>query len=172
MSAGPGDWNMDAFASEANRRKRKLTALPLLVVLFVISYLLLTKLVIEQDKTIDSQRSLIHTLFKDNVYLSTLHRHAGASSKKSRGDNQLQTGNLASQNPTHENQSNPMSLTQVPTAQVPAREVPSSQVPASKVGPTANAKNDHKTRKAEKSRPVPPVELTDPSDMRRVSFSI
>ena len=41
---------MNATANAATKRKRKLTALPLLVVLFVISYFLLTKLVIEQDK--------------------------------------------------------------------------------------------------------------------------
>ena len=58
---------MDAIANAATKHKRKLTALPLLVVLFVISYLVLTKLVIEQDKTIDSQRSMIHMLFKDNA---------------------------------------------------------------------------------------------------------
>jgi hypothetical protein len=155
---------MNAIVNAATKRKRKLTALPLLVVLFVISYFLLTKLVIEQDNTIDSQRSLIHMLFKDNAYLSMLHKHAGASSKKARGGSQLQGGIPASQNPASESQSSPMSS---------LAQVPSTQVPASKVGPTANAKNDRKTRKAEKSRPeTPPVELTDPSDMRRVSFSI
>ena len=160
---------MNATANAATKRKRKLTALPLLVVLFVISYFLLTKLVIEQDKTIDSQRSLIHMLFKDNTYLSMLHNHAGVSSKKARGGSQLQAGIPASQNPASRSQSSPMSS----LAQAPSGEVPSAQVPASKVGPTANAKNDRKTRKAEKSRrETPPVELTDPSDMRRVSFSI
>ena len=154
---------MDAFANAANKRKRKLTALPLLIVLFVISYLLLTKLVIEQDKTIDSQRSLIHMLFKDNVYLSMLHKHAGTS-KKARGGSQPQTGNPASQNPASQNQSSSMStLTQAPSTQVPTR----------KAGPTANAKNDRKTGKAQKSQPeMPPTDLTEPSDMRRVSFSI
>jgi len=154
---------MNAIVNAATKTKRKLTALPLLVVLFVISYFLLTKLVIEQDKTIDSQRGLIHMLFKDNAYLSMLHKHARASSKKAQGDSQLQAGIPASQNPARGTQSSPMSS---------LAQLPSAQVPASKVGPTANAKNDRKTRKAEKARPVPPVELTDPSDMRRVSFSI
>lgn len=155
---------MNAIVNAVTKRKRKLTALPLLVVLFVISYFLLTKLVIEQDKTIDSQRSLIHMLFKDNTYLSTLHKHAGVSSKKGRGGSQPQAGIPASQNPASESHSSPMSS---------LAQAPSTQVPASKVGPTANAKNDRKTRKAEKSRrETPPVELTDPSDMRRVSFSI
>jgi hypothetical protein len=166
---------MDAIVNAATKRKRKLTALPLLVVLFVISYLLLTKLVIEQDKTIDSQRSLIHMLFKDNVYLSALRKHAGESSKKakSRGNSQPQAGIAASQNPASQSPSSPMSSSaQIPLAQVPVTQVPVIQVPSSKVGPQANAKTNRKARKAEKALPAPPAELTDPSDMRRVSFSI
>ncbi len=156
---------MNAIANAATKRKRTLTALPLLVVLFIISYLLLTKLVIEQDKTIDSQRSLIHTLFKDNLYLSLLHKHDRYLSKKpkSHADSQLQAQNPASQNPASESTSNQVSSPQIPLA----------QVPSSKAGPQANAKNGRRTRKAEKAIPAsPPPEPTDPSDQRRVSFSI
>lgn len=156
---------MDAIANAATKRKRKFTALPLLIVLFVISYLLLTKLAIEQDKTIDSQRSMIHMLFKDNTYLSRLHKHAGVLSKKpkSQDSSQLQAQNPASQNPASESASNQESSSQIPLA----------QVPSSKVGPQANAKNGRRTRKAEKAIPAsPPPEPTDPSDQRRVSFSI
>lgn len=154
---------MDAIANAATKRKRKLTALPLLIVLFVISYLLLTKLVIEQDKTIDSQSSMIHMLFKDNQYLSRLHKHAGAFSKKpkSHDDSQLQAQTPASQNPASER------------AQDATSQIPLAQVPLSKVGPQANAKNGRRTRKAEKAIPASPrPEPTDPSDQRRVSFSI
>jgi hypothetical protein len=154
---------MDAIANAAAKRKRKLTALPLLIVLFVISYLLLTKLVIEQDKTIDSQRSMIHMLFKDNTYLTRLHRHAGESKKAKSQDSQLQAQNPASQKPASESASNQESSSQIPLA----------QVPSSKVGPQANAKSGRSTRKAEKAIPAsPPPEPTDPSDQRRVSFSI
>lgn len=154
---------MDAIANAATKRKRKLTALPVLVVLFVISYLLLTKLVIEQDKTIDSQSSMIHMLFKDNTYLSRLHKHAGALKKPKSQDSQLQSQNPASQNPASESASNQESSSQIPLA----------QVPSNKVGPQANAKTGRRTRKAEKAIPAsPPPEPTDPSDQRRVSFSI
>lgn len=156
---------MNAIANAATKRKRKWTALPLLIVLFVISYFLLTKLVIEQDKTIDSQNSMIHTLFKDNLYLSQLHKHAGLSSKKpkSQASSQLQAQNPASQNPAAESAANQQSLSRIPLA----------QVPSSKVGPQANAKSGRRTRKAGKAIPAsPPPEPTDPSDQRRVSFSI
>src|SRR5438270_3768706 len=72
-----GDWKkMGLIPNSAEKGKVKHTALPLLVGLFVISYSLLTMLVVEQDKTIDSQRSLIHLLFADNISLSTVHKHA------------------------------------------------------------------------------------------------
>jgi hypothetical protein len=48
------------------------TFLPLLTVLFLISYGLLTMLVVEQSRTIDSQRGLILDLFQDSVQLSSI----------------------------------------------------------------------------------------------------
>src|SRR5215475_13856566 len=54
--------------------KRKRTLLPLLIVLFLISYGLLTMLLVEQNKTIASQRTLIHLLFKDSLHLSALRK--------------------------------------------------------------------------------------------------
>ena len=52
--------------------KNRITLLPVLTVLFLISYGLLTMLVVEQSRTIDSQRGLIQNLFQDSVQLSTL----------------------------------------------------------------------------------------------------
>jgi hypothetical protein len=46
--------------------------LPLLVILFVVSYGLLTMLVFEQGRTIESQRSLIREMLKDSTQLATL----------------------------------------------------------------------------------------------------
>jgi len=52
--------------------KPKNTMLPLLVVLFLLSYGLMALLVVEQSRTIDSQRALIHNLFSDSTQLSAL----------------------------------------------------------------------------------------------------
>jgi hypothetical protein len=52
--------------------KARITLLPILTVLFLISYGLLTMLVVEQSRTIDNQRGLIRDLFQDSVQLSTL----------------------------------------------------------------------------------------------------
>ena len=46
--------------------------LPLLVVLFVLSYAILTLLVVEQGRTIDSQRSLIRDMLQDSNQLAAL----------------------------------------------------------------------------------------------------
>jgi hypothetical protein len=46
--------------------------LPILVVLFVVSYCLLTMLVFEQGQTIESQRSLIRAMLQDSSQLAAL----------------------------------------------------------------------------------------------------
>ena len=52
------------------RRKRGL--MPVLTVLFVLSYCLMTLLIMEQAKTIESQRSLIQALFGDSLELTSI----------------------------------------------------------------------------------------------------
>jgi hypothetical protein len=52
--------------------KKKNVMLPVLVVLFLVSYGLLTMLVVEQGRTIQSQRNLIQLLFSDSTQLSAL----------------------------------------------------------------------------------------------------
>ncbi len=46
--------------------------LPLLVILFIVSYGILTMLVFEQGQTIESQRGLIREMLKDSNQLATL----------------------------------------------------------------------------------------------------
>ncbi len=62
-------WNLtgDNATSKSSR-----SLLPVLTILFLVSYGLLTMLVVEQGRTIDSQRSLIHLLFSDSVQLSSI----------------------------------------------------------------------------------------------------
>ena len=52
--------------------KRPAAILPLLVILFILSYGILTMLVFEQGQTIESQRGLIHEMLKDSTQLATL----------------------------------------------------------------------------------------------------
>jgi hypothetical protein len=51
---------------------RPAVVLPLLVILFIVSYGILTMLVFEQGKTIESQRGLIREMLKDSTQLATL----------------------------------------------------------------------------------------------------
>jgi hypothetical protein len=56
----------------AVRSKRKSSLLPLLVVLFLISYGLLTLLVVEQDHTITAQKTFISQLYGDSLELTAI----------------------------------------------------------------------------------------------------
>jgi hypothetical protein len=58
--------------SVAPRTTRPAAILPLLVILFIVSYGILTMLVFEQGQTIESQRGLIHEMLKDSTQLATL----------------------------------------------------------------------------------------------------
>ncbi len=51
---------------------KKQNLLPLLVVLFLISYGLMALLVVEQGRTIDTQRYLIRDLFSDSSQLTSM----------------------------------------------------------------------------------------------------
>lgn len=52
--------------------KPKHSMLPILIVLFLVSYGLMAVLVVEQSRTIDSQRGLIRSLFNDSTQLSQM----------------------------------------------------------------------------------------------------
>ena len=57
--------------SEAPQKTRT-TLLPLLFILFVASYTILTMLVVEQGRTIEAQRSLLQAMLKDSTQLADL----------------------------------------------------------------------------------------------------
>jgi hypothetical protein len=75
---GP-DWGADVLNlvdSPAILETPKKTMLPVLVVLFLVSYGLMTMLIVEQARTIDSQRFLIKQLFSDSAQLMALKNSA------------------------------------------------------------------------------------------------
>jgi hypothetical protein len=114
-------------------------------------------LVVEQGRTIDSQRSLIHLLFGDSIRLSaTRAGHQNQAEQKSKPE-----------------QSSVQTQSQPPSSQVTQGQAPSAQVPQNPSKPQANVQPGRGSHKAQKAVPTrPPAEMTDPSDMRRVSFSI
>ena len=102
----------------APAKKRGL--LPVLIVLFLISYALMTMLIVEQGRTIESQRALIHDLFRDSEELS-------AVKMKAQQDEQVQNSQAPGRNPSSQSPSAVAPSTQAPTHKSPAKQSPSSQ---------------------------------------------
>ncbi|MFZ0733397.1 MAG: hypothetical protein WAM79_13805 [Candidatus Sulfotelmatobacter sp.] len=127
---------------------KKHTLLPVLVVLFLISYGLMTMLIVEQGRTIDSQRSLIRELFRDSSELFAVKRAQALERSQSQG----QVQNPSSQNPASGTPSNQVSPKQAPSSQAGAQ--PNAQV----VKPN--------------SVPAPSRPAADLSDIRRALIKI
>lgn len=61
-----------AESINARPTSRPVGIMPLLVILFIVSYGILTMLVFEQGQTIESQRSLIKEMLKDSTQLAAI----------------------------------------------------------------------------------------------------
>jgi hypothetical protein len=131
----------------AEQPKSKHSLLPLLVVLFLISYGLLALLVVEQARTIDAQRSLINQLFGDSVELSSMKGRA-----------------FQQQHPKSKAQPRSRSQAQTPSTQI--------QTPSSQVAPNNKVVSQRKGSKFQKQVPQKPpqVEADSPDDRRSKSL--
>jgi len=78
-------------ATSIDVRKPKRSLLPLLIFLFLLSYGLLTLLVVEQDRTIASQRATIKQLLSDSSELAAAKRNAAGGPAQGRPDPQSQS---------------------------------------------------------------------------------
>lgn len=107
-------------ASKSNEKKH--TLLPLLTVLFLVSYALMTMLIIEQGQTIESQRVLIRELFRDSTELSSI-KQGQIAKKNSEMRAQAPSGQLQS----NQLQSNPVQSNQTPSTQAQEDQAPYSQ---------------------------------------------
>ena len=134
--------------------RKKYGWLPLLTVLFLISYGLMTMLIVEQGQTIESQRALIRELFRDSTELSAV--------KMKAHDEHAQTQALA-QNPSQ----NPS--TQVPQITIPSTQAPSKQAPSAQAMPQQHAQNQ---AKAKHQFQVPSRPASDLEDSRRALIKI
>lgn len=133
-----------------------------LMIAFAVAWGLLSVLVVLQDHAIDAQRELIQLLMQD--------LHSAVVTSVSHGN----TAPVV------------VKTVQLPSVQVQTKSTPSVQVPSqSKIQPKAkessrvpssqgkDASSGRNSRQAKERLPVrPPAEYTDPSDMRRVMFSI
>lgn len=130
-------WTSDNAAllpSPEPKPKPQRSALPVLVVLFLISYGLMSVLVVEQGRTIDNQRYLIRSLFADSTELSHLkgktfqqQRAAAQAQAEAKAHSQVQTPSTQdkTQNQTKQDQAKTnrnASKLQKPVPQRPPRD--------------------------------------------------
>lgn len=152
--------------------KPKNSLLPVLIVLFLISYGLMALLVVEQGRTIDSQRNLIRSLFDDSTQLTQMKgkafqkQHAEAQAQaQAKAHSQAQTP--STQIPSSRTPSTQTPLTQTPLAQTPLTQTPLTQ---DKDTPRGNAKSNHSAGKLRKAVPrKPPAGVADITDERRTA---
>jgi outer membrane biosynthesis protein TonB len=129
---------------------RKYGWLPLLTVLFLISYGLMTMLIVEQGATIESQRALIRELFHDSTELSAVRMKA----QQERAQAQTaQTQSPVTQSP----------MTQHPSTQAPSTQAPKSQAPSSQAAPQHRPQSQAGKQKPFQMPSKPASDLTDAS---------
>jgi hypothetical protein len=121
-------------ATEIPVATKKHSWLPVLVVLFLISYGLMTMLIVEQGETILSQRALIRDLFRDSKELSAVKI------------NTLKERPLA-----------PSTKAQNPSTQIPSTQAPRIQAPSSQAGPQHGAQNEASKQKRQFRLPSKPA---------------
>jgi len=142
--------------------------LPVLVVLFLISYGLMTMLIVEQGRTIESQRALIHELYHDSAELAavkgrTLQENAVVDTQHALT---AQLPSTQAQAPTTHTPS-----TQIPSAQTPSTQVQSSKTPSAQVAPHSRVK-DRAAKMPEPQFQAPSRPSADLADERRALRTI
>lgn len=128
--------------SAAPAEPKKHYLLPVLVVLFLISYGLMTMLIVEQGRTIESQRALIHELFHDSQQLAALQGRTLQPSGVLESQTQIPSTQIpstqaqANQTPSTQIQQNQaQSKTQAPSTQTPSTQAHASNAPSTQVAP-------------------------------------
>jgi hypothetical protein len=150
---------------EAPKKKRSL--LPLLTVLFLISYGLMTLLIVEQGAAIQAQRNLIQVLMRDSTELWAMRGKAIGDKQMAQAQAQrrAQAPSTQAQVPSAKNPSSQAPSSQAPSTQAPSSQAPSTQVPqhrsSSRTGKIANPQTQ-----------VPPVPASDLLDRRRALSTI
>lgn len=124
----------------------------------MISYGLMTMLIVEQGQTIESQRALIRELFRDSTELS-------AVKMKAQQDARTQAQSAVTQNPSSQTPS-----TQTPSTQAPSTQAQAKQAPSSQAGSQHRAQNQSVRPKSQFQMPSRPA--SDLQDSRRSLITI
>ena len=150
------------FEAPAGPQKRGW--LPLLTVLFLISYGLMTMLIVEQGRTIESQRALIRELFGDSKELSVMKMKANVERAQAAQAQSALTQAPSAQNPSSQTAS------KAPSSQAPSTQAPSTQAPA-KQAPSSQAARRNQSQAA-KPFQMPSRPASDLADSKRALISI
>lgn len=136
--------------------------LPLLTVLFLISYGLMTMLIVEQGRTIESQRTLIRELFRDSTELSAVKRalpEKNVAAQRQTQNAPATTGPDAQ--PSIQAPAKHAPATQAPLTQTPSTQAPSAQVPLNQSMPQHRAQSRTARQKQFQMPARPASDLTD-----------
>jgi len=140
-------------AIDATASPKKHGWLPLLTVLFLISYGLMTMLIVEQGRTIESQRALIRGLFHDSTELAAVKMKAAQDSAQS---SLAKTQARETQNPSAQAPSTQVPSAQAPSTQYPSTQASTTQAPSSQAGPQHRAQNQSAKQKPDFKMPSKP----------------
>ena len=160
-----GNTNVPTAAPATPTKKH--TMLPILVVLFLISYGLMTMLIVEQGSTIESQRALIRELFRDSRELSAMKGKAIEEHRMAQSRAQTQAQTPGSQAPSAHT---PSTQAQAPTTQTPSTQIPKNQAPSTQAGAQPRTQKTEKTQKPLFAPPSKPA--SDQAEDRRAVIVI
>ncbi|MCU1303246.1 MAG: hypothetical protein JWQ87_3530 [Candidatus Sulfotelmatobacter sp.] len=141
--------------------KKKYSLLPVLTVLFVISYGLMTMLIVEQGSVIQSQRNVIKVLSADNTELAAIMGRAVGDKQMVKAPAQTPSAHVPAQT-----LSGLAAKAQAPKAQVPSAQLPSAGMPQQQHAPSRPGKI------AKPGAQAPPVPAADLVDHRRALLTI
>jgi hypothetical protein len=140
--------------------KKKRSLLPLLTVLFLFSYGLMTVLIVEQGSAIQAQRNLIKILMRDSTEL-------WAAKGKAIGDQQMAQAQAEAKTQAHA----PSTQAQAPSSQTPSTQTPSTQSPSTQAVPQHRSQS-HAGKIVKPDTQLPPVPASDLVDRRRALSTI
>ena len=154
--------------------RKKRGWMPLLTILFCVSYGLMTMLIVEQGSTIESQRALIHELFRDSSELSASKMKAqqekNAARRSAAPSAKAQNQTPSTQTPSTQTPSTQTPSTQTPSTQDPSTQDHSYQAPSSQAAPQHGTQNPAQKAKPQFQMPSRPA--ADQSDDRRALIII
>ena len=135
----------------ASATPKKRGWLPVLTLLFLVSYGLMTMLIVEQGRTIESQRALIREFFRDSTELSAtkkaLQDHALPAQTQAVESEKIQTPPSQAQSPSTQ-------LRQYPSTQAPSNNAASNQASANQAPSSqAGAQQRHAQNQSAKQKP-------------------